>query len=110
MQTTDKVQTGESTTGTSTSTSYTYNNHPYNAEKGWECPRCHHINAPWVRQCDCSTEWKITCDDTIPNNDWWKYYVKATQADCVGGSDYFNPNGAFWSNISKIVSNIKEIY
>lgn len=20
---------------------------------GWECPRCHKINAFWVRQCDC---------------------------------------------------------
>ena len=79
-------------------------------ERGWECPRCHHINAPWVRQCDCSAEWKITCDAIIPKNDWWESYVKATQADCVGGSDYFNPNGAFWSNISEFISNIKEIY
>ena len=110
MQTTDKVQTGESTTGTSTNTSYTYtyNNHPYNAEKGWECPRCHRINAPWMRQCDCNAEWKVMWNDDA--SDWWKYYVKATQADCVGGSDYFNPNGAFWSNVAKSVSNIKEIY
>jgi hypothetical protein len=21
--------------------------------QGWECPRCHKINAPWKSQCDC---------------------------------------------------------
>lgn len=70
-----------------TTTSSSEHNFSSPIECGWECPRCHHINAPWVRQCDCSAEWKITCDDT----DWWKYCVKATQADCIGGSDYFGP-------------------
>lgn len=22
-------------------------------QKGWECPRCHAINAPFKTQCDC---------------------------------------------------------
>ena len=25
----------------------------YNPQYGWECPRCHCINAPWIRQCEC---------------------------------------------------------
>ena len=69
----DKVQVGD-TTGTSTSTTasqwQTYNN--YKAERGWECPRCGHINAPWVRQCDCSrSNWTITSDWTY-KPEWWK--------------------------------------
>lgn len=55
INTTDKVQVDDSTTGTSTTTTasqwQTYNH--YKAEQGWECPRCGRINAPWVRQCDC---------------------------------------------------------
>jgi len=23
---------------------------------GWECPRCHNINAPYIKQCECSAE------------------------------------------------------
>lgn len=64
----DKVQMGDSTTGTTTTTTTGYYMN-YNAEKGWECPRCKRINAPWVRQCDCSgNNWSITCGD----NDWMK--------------------------------------
>ena len=44
----------------------------YTSEKGWECPRCGRINAPWVRQCDCSlstSTWdKITVN---PYDEWW---------------------------------------
>ena len=73
--TTDKIQAGDSTIGTSTntSTSTTYQINPsYTSEKGWECPRCGRINAPWVRQCDCSrNNWSITWD--YPStDDWWK--------------------------------------
>lgn len=77
--TTDKVQVGDSTTKTSTSTSTSttyYTNPSYNAEKGWECPRCGRINAPWVRQCDCSkNNWEITWDwwNKPPYNEWWKH-------------------------------------
>jgi len=24
--------------------------------KGWECPRCHKVHAPWVDACDCKPE------------------------------------------------------
>jgi len=46
----------------------------YTSEKGWECPRCGRINAPWVRQCDCppsttSTWGTITVN---PYDEWWK--------------------------------------
>ena len=102
MNTTDKVQVGETTTGTSTSTTasqwQTYNH--YKAEQGWECPRCGRINAPWVRQCDCSrNNWTISCDDLVyrPRAEQWEDYITCCQADDVtknpniyqvGGSDY----------------------
>ena len=132
MNTTDKVQVGDSTTGTSTSTTtsqwQTYNH--YNAERGWECPRCGHINAPWVRQCDCSSSnWTITCDDLVyrprEGEEWWKKYVTTckststpqTQIDTdtfrihpestpiyqVGGSDY--KEGHTYVNVGGTQSN-----
>lgn len=88
MVTTDKVNVGESSTGTSTSTTYQcpYTYTPPKAEQGWECPRCGRINAPWVRQCDCSrNNWTITSDWTY-KPDWWKEYtisVNGTQSNKV---------------------------
>lgn len=115
----DKVQVGDSTTSTSTSTNTTWHC-PYiqpKAEQGWECPRCGRINAPWVRQCDCSrNNWTITCDDlvyrpqTFDSREWWKYVTcNETSARAqidpdtfkvhpestiyqVGGSDYKEGN------------------
>ena len=105
MNTTDKIQVSDSTAGTSTSTTasqwQTYND--YKAERGWECPRCGRINAPWVRQCDCSrSNWTITPDWTY-KPDQWKTYVTCQQEDDVtnnpniyqvGGSDY-KVNGTY---------------
>lgn len=95
----DKVQVGDSTTSTSTSTNTTWHC-PYTqprAEQGWECPRCGHINAPWVRQCDCSRgNWTITSDWTY-KPDWWKEVTCNSDTFKVhpdstiyqvGGSDY----------------------
>lgn len=109
----DKVQVGETTTGTSTSTTW---HCPYTqpkAEQGWECPRCGRINAPWVRQCDCSRndkwdKWDITWNKDDCTKPWWYDYKITcneapiqTQIDSdtfkvhpdstvyqVGGSDY----------------------
>ena len=78
MKTADKVQVGD-TTGTSTSTTtsqwQTYNH--YKTEQGWECPRCGRINAPWVRQCDCSPSSTISWDKITVNpcDKWWNTYV-----------------------------------
>ena len=74
MNTTDKVQVGDSTAGTSTFTTASqwqaYNH--CKAEQGWECPRCGRINAPWIRQSDCSSSnWTITSDQTY-KPEWWK--------------------------------------
>ena len=111
MKTTDKVQVGDSTTSTSTSTTW---HCPYTqprAEQGWECPRCGRINAPWVRQCDCSRsydKWDITWNKDDYTKPWWYDYKVTcngpsvqTQIDSdtfkihpestvyqVGGSDY----------------------
>ena len=116
MQTTNKIQTGDSTTGTSTNTSYTYKSpSSYQSEKGWECPRCGRINAPWVRQCDCSpsptSNWdKITIN---PCDDWWKtkiicddnimYTTNINQV--TGGSDYKDPTTGDWVNVPKTHTN-----
>ena len=94
MQTTGKVQTGESTTGTSTSTTYTYSSPSYSAEKGWECPRCGRINAPWVRQCDCSRsdKWNITWNKDDCAKPWWYDYKvtgNGTSAQAQTDSDMF---------------------
>ena len=84
---TNKVYTKGSTTTTSTGTGtsttasqwQTYNH--YRAEQGWECPRCGRINAPWVRQCDCSrgtddyNKWIVT--PTWTDDEWWKTYLNS---------------------------------
>lgn len=74
--TTDKVQVGDSTTGTTTGTSYTWTYNPSRqSEKGWECPRCGRINAPWKSQCDCAGNnywyptWGLNWNYEEP---WWK--------------------------------------
>ena len=90
-------------TNTDTSTtSYTQTAIP-NIQDGWRCPRCGRINAPWVRQCDCSPsicDWdKITINPC--NKDWWKTQITCDEnmfkvhpdsitycTDVAGGSDY----------------------
>ena len=97
MNINDKVQVGD-TTSTSTSTSTTWRC-PYTqpkAEQGWECPRCGRINAPWVRQCDCSrSNWTITTNDWTYKPEWWKEItchddniMNNPTTYQVGGSDY----------------------
>lgn len=72
--TTNTSQTIDNTTAKTTNT-YSYG---YNAERGWECPRCGRINAPWVRQCDCSrNNWTVTWTSDHPSwtgdsPEWWK--------------------------------------
>lgn len=125
MNTTDKVQTTDSTTSTGTSTTSTYYTYTgsspsYNAEKGWECPRCGRINAPWVRQCDCPNNWNCpTITWTYPgkdsHEDWWKTYVTCGQADAntyttthnpvVGGSDYWDSNSNSYKNTTTYATN-----
>lgn len=117
MKTTDKIQVKDPTTSTGTSTT-TSQWQTYKAEQGWECPRCGRINAPWVRQCDCSpstSTWdKITIN---PCDDWWR--TKITRDDdmfkihpdtvvyttsvnqVVGGSDYKDPVTGDWVNVPK---------
>ena len=120
MNTTDKVQAENSTTGTSTSSTYTYTFpekvSPPPTEYGWACPRCNRINAPWVRQCDCSSgQNNPTITWTSPSLDhenWWKTYVTCGDADNVlnnpniyqvGGSDY--KEGHTYVNVSSTQTN-----
>ena len=117
MKTTDKVQVGDSTTGTSTSTTASQWQ-TYKAEQGWECPRCGRINAPWVRQCDCSrSNWTITSDWTYKPN-WWKEITTCDSdtfkihpesitytTNVVGGSDYKDSATGNWVNVPKTYTN-----
>ena len=120
----------DNTTSTTTSTSYTYTTPPkYQSEKGWECPRCGRINAPWVRQCDCNRDnWNITWTDNTDEDGWWKKYVKGDSdvfkihpddltytyvstpdaIPTVGGSDYWDDSRKIWTNVLKNVMNVKE--
>lgn len=96
MNTTDKVQVGESTTGTSTST--TYKSSPPSMEYGWACPRCGRINAPWKSQCDCAGNnyWYPTWNPWDYKEPWWK------QVYC--GSDTFkvHPETTTWKAPSSV--------
>ena len=124
--TTNKIQVDDSSTSTSTSTTW---HCPYTrpkAEQGWECPRCGRINAPWVRQCDCSRgdKWEITWNKDDYTKPWWYDYKvtcngTSTQAQVdsdtfkihpestvyqVGGSDY-KVNGTY-TNVSGTYTNV----
>ena len=94
--TSDKVQMAENITGTTSSTTYTFGNSSYQAEKGWECPRCGRINAPWVRQCDCSrNNWTITCNDNT-KPEWWK------EVTCNPDTFKIHPDTTIWKTPSSI--------
>lgn len=118
MKTTNKVQTGDTVTGTSTSTTASQWQ-TYNAEQGWECPRCGRINAPWIKQCSCTPSWnKITVN---PCNDWWTTTVTyddnmfrihpdtttfTTDVNTIaGGSDYKDSVTGAWVNVPKTHTN-----
>lgn len=135
MNTTDKVQVGDSTTGTSTSTTYTVNSKPP-TEYGWVCPRCSRVNAPWKSQCDCAgnTYWYPTWERPY-YDEWWKHVTyapettwKAPSSVCAsdsntykadgtttvwsansametGGSDYWNSVTRNWENVPHTLTN-----
>ena len=92
--TTNKVQVGDPTIGTSTTTTSQWQTYTApKAERGWECPRCGRINAPWVRQCDCSRD-NLTVTWSSPSigtDEWWKTYVtcNGTSASTRLDSDTF---------------------
>lgn len=93
MNIADKVQVADTTTGTSTSITGRY---PPKVEQGWECPRCGRINAPWVRQCDCSVNnWTITSDLTY-KPDWWK------EVTCNPDTFKIHPDTVTWKTPSSV--------
>lgn len=113
-----KVENSTTTTGTGASTTASQWQ-TYKAERGWECPRCGHINAPWVRQCDCARgtyyydKWTIT--PTWTDGEWWRDYIKCNQTDTnayttyasptVGGSDYWDINSHSYVNTPPCATN-----
>lgn len=103
MKTINKVQTGDTVAGTTTTTIsdglYTIPSYSQ-SEKGWECPRCGRINAPWVRQCDCSrNNWTITRDDPTGGDEWWKQYVT-----CDSDTFKIHPDDTTWKTPSSTCS------
>ena len=96
--TTNKVQTGKSTTGTSTSTSYTINSTPP-TEYGWACPRCGRINAPWKSTCDCSGGYYYpTWYPWDYREPWWK------QVTCDSDTFKVHPETTTWKAPSSVCS------
>ena len=94
--TTDKVQVGDSTTGTSTNTSYTISSRPQ-AERGWECPRCGRINAPWKSQCDCAgNQYYPTWYPWEYKEPWWK------QIYCDADTFKVHPETTTWKAPSSV--------
>lgn len=82
----------------------------YNPQYGWECPRCHCINAPWVRQCECKGSYYYTtitsgdCNGTININN-------ATNSISLGKSQFVTPtiyNTAYCLNQDTINQTTKE--
>ena len=99
INTTDKVQVGESTTGTSTSTTWHCPCGPSKAEQGWECPRCGRINAPWKSTCDCSgrTYWYPTWEGPY-YDEWWKHVY------CDSDTFKVHPETTTWKAPSSVCS------
>lgn len=113
------MKTNTNTNTDTSTTSYTQASSP-RIEDGWRCPRCGRINAPWVRQCDCSpSNWgKITVN---PCDDWWKdqticddnmfrihpdsvtYTTSVNQV--AGGNDYKDSAIGNWVNVPKTYTN-----
>lgn len=84
-------------------------------EKGWECPRCHKIWAPWMSSCNCNRESNHANTTTKPIpleiNDWKKYVTcKMGQDSCitVGGSDYYDSNSKTYKNVPYTYTNTIE--
>ena len=89
------------------------------SQKGWECPRCGQIWAPWVSNCDCNKKnnyvTTTTTDKTKPIpleiNSWKKYVTcKMGQDSCitVGGSDYYDSNSKTYKNVPYTYTNTIE--
>ena len=122
----DNTQASDRSSSNSSTTTYAG---IYQAEKGWECPRCGSINAPWVRQCNCTRNtWTITCGDTS-TEDWRKQITCDSDTfkihpesitftansmkdpdlqDFVGGSDFWDADTNTWVNVRSSSSNIKD--
>ena len=117
MQITDGTTVSQ-TTATTTSCSYPcqYSNVPI--QYGWECPRCHSINAPWASQCSCtgnkSNLYYYTIETNqdqlgaINNNNNKKrtpYSITLDDSNItIGGSDYKTIDGTY-VNVPKTQSN-----
>lgn len=109
MNTKDKVQVEKATASTTTASQWQTYNH-YKAEQGWECPRCGRINAPWVRQCDCSRDdkWDITWNKDDCTKPWWYDYKvtcngTSTQAQIDSNTFKIHPESITYStNVNQI--------
>ena len=108
----DQISTSSAVGNSTYTTTYAGSNwqnpqKTYNPQYGWECPRCHCINAPWVRQGECKRN--TYAYTTITSND--PYTLKPSSITLSGtGSNkaYFTPtadiNTAYCLNQSAINS------
>ena len=126
MKTIDWSSTPQVTTSTTTSCSYPCQYSQVQIQYGWECPRCHTINAPWASKCSCTENnnntYRIT---TTPNLDQWAainnsktnrdtngattYSITMDRSDMVvGGSDFYNTVTRNWENVPHTLTNLQE--
>ena len=104
------VQTTTTSTDTTASQWQTYNH--YQAKRGWECPRCGHINAPWVRQCDCNRDaWTVNWTAnkvTVGDMPGWQKEVTRHDDNIMNNPTTYTTINSI-DNLQKQLDKLKEI-
>ena len=58
-----------------------------NETKGWICPKCGRVYAPWIDKCQYCGQQSITYTNTCPYSPWWYcnggIYTNTTTTDTV---------------------------
>lgn len=107
----DQISTSSAVGNSSYTTTYASSNwqnpqKTYNPQYGWECPRCHGINAPWVRQCECKRNTYVYPYTTITSNDQYTLKPNSITVSNSSNKAYFTPTADINSAINSINSAI----
>lgn len=78
-------------------------------EKGWECPRCGQIWAPWISQCNCSrNKTNITWTTTTTASPGISLDDKTIECK-ADDSAYYDEHTKTWTNVPNIKYKIERI-